>query len=153
MKGSNLLQYKLAKIHGEQIKHNNDKWRQRAGRLSDAGAFRVPKPRDTWERIDAPRFNGNVHDVVELKKQILEMVQIRTQSRHSLQCLLVALMLTLALRQDIPPSYGPCVTSWLIAGYWLFCDSVIGRSITTRIGDFIGSETGYNQNQSQLRVN
>jgi hypothetical protein len=35
--------------------------------LRDAGAFRIPLPRDTWERIDAPKFSGEVHDVVEFK--------------------------------------------------------------------------------------
>ena len=33
----------------------------------DAGAFRVPRPRDTWERIDAPKFAGDVHDVDRFK--------------------------------------------------------------------------------------
>jgi len=67
VKGSAELQYELDKMHGEQIKHNNDKWRQKAGRLRDAGAFRVPRPRDTWERIDAPKFSGEVHEVVDFK--------------------------------------------------------------------------------------
>ncbi len=63
VKGSNLLQYELEKIHGEQIKHNNEKWRAKAGKLRDAGAFRIARPRDTWDRIDAPKFGGEVHDV------------------------------------------------------------------------------------------
>ena len=49
------LQYELDKVHGEQIKHNNETWRTKAVRLRDAGAFRIPRPRDTWERIDAPK--------------------------------------------------------------------------------------------------
>jgi len=67
VKGGVELQYELDKVHGEQIKHNNDKWRAKAGRLRDAGAFRVPRPRDTWERVDAPKFSGETHDVVEFK--------------------------------------------------------------------------------------
>ena len=67
VKGSSLLQYELEKTHGEQIKHNNDKWRQRAGRLRDAGAFRVPRERDTWERIDKPKFGGEVYNVDSFK--------------------------------------------------------------------------------------
>ncbi len=63
VKGSKALQYELDKVHGEQIRHNNQKWRAKAGKLRDAGAFRIPRPRDTWERIDAPKFGGEVHDV------------------------------------------------------------------------------------------
>ena len=68
VKGSNLLQYELDKLHGEQIKHNNDKWRAKARRLWDASAFRVPRPRDMWERIDAPKFSGEAHEVVDFKR-------------------------------------------------------------------------------------
>ena len=67
VKGSNELQYELDKVHGEQIRHNNEKWRNRAGKLRDAGAFGIPRPRDTWERIDAPKFAGEVHDVDRFK--------------------------------------------------------------------------------------
>jgi hypothetical protein len=63
VKGSEELQYELDKIGGEQIKHNNNKWRQRAGKLRDAGAFRIPRPRDTWERVDAPKIGGEVFNV------------------------------------------------------------------------------------------
>jgi len=63
VKGSAELQYELDKVHGEQIKHNNEKWRQKAGKLRDAGAFRIPRPRETWERIDAPKFGGEVYNV------------------------------------------------------------------------------------------
>ena len=67
VKGSAELQYELDKQHGEQIKHNNDKWRAKASKLRDAGAFRIPRPRDTWERIDAPKFGGEVLNVDGLK--------------------------------------------------------------------------------------
>ena len=40
-----------------------NKWRAKAGKLRDAGAFRIPRPRDTWERIDAPKFGGEVYNV------------------------------------------------------------------------------------------
>ena len=46
VKGSKELQYELDKMNGEQILHNNKKWRQKASRLRDEGAFRIPRPRD-----------------------------------------------------------------------------------------------------------
>ena len=67
VKASPELQYELDRVHGEQIKHNNDKWRKKAAKLRDAGAFRVPRPRDTWERIDAPKFGGEVFNVDSFK--------------------------------------------------------------------------------------
>jgi hypothetical protein len=67
VKGSQELQYELDKVNGEQIKHNNDKWRAKAGKLKDNGAFRTPLPRDTWDRVDAPKFAGKVHVVEQLK--------------------------------------------------------------------------------------
>ena len=45
VKGSKELQYELDKKNGEQILHNNKKWRQKAGRLKDEGAFRIPTDR------------------------------------------------------------------------------------------------------------
>ena len=72
VKGSALLQYELDKVHGEQIKHNNDKWRAKAGKLRDAGAMRLPRPRDTWERIEAPRFGGQVFNVDGFKGSHVE---------------------------------------------------------------------------------
>ena len=67
VKDSKELQYELDKRNGEQIKHNNQKWRQKAGRLQDEGGFRVPTDRKTWDRIDAPRFEGKVLPVTGLK--------------------------------------------------------------------------------------
>ncbi len=32
-------------------------------RCKDAGGFRTARPRDTWERVDAPKFAGEVHQV------------------------------------------------------------------------------------------
>ena len=61
------LQYELDKLNGEQIKFNNNRWRARAGRLRDSGGFRVPKSRDTWERVDAPKFDGKVHQLSGFK--------------------------------------------------------------------------------------
>lgn len=66
VKGSNLLQYEMDKQNGYQIRHNNEKWRNRAGKLRDAGAFRVPRPRETWERIDMPKYGGHVYEVVRI---------------------------------------------------------------------------------------
>ena len=47
--------------HGEATRHNNEMWRKKAGRLRDLGAFRVPKKRSTWPRIDEAKFSGKVH--------------------------------------------------------------------------------------------
>lgn len=68
VKGSAELQYELDKQNGKDLKFNNDKWRQKAGKLRDAGAFRIPLPRSAWERVDAPKFGGEVHNVVELTR-------------------------------------------------------------------------------------
>ena len=67
VKDSKTLQYELDKSNGEHILHNNKQWRQKAGRLKDEGAFRVPTDRKTWERIDAPKFAGEVLPVTGLK--------------------------------------------------------------------------------------
>ena len=61
------VQYMLEAQAGKDIKHNNDRWRSKAGKLTDKGAFRVPADRNTWERIDAPKFDGKVHQVAALK--------------------------------------------------------------------------------------
>ena len=67
VKSSEALQYEIEKKHGLQLKHYNRVWRSRARKLKDAGAFRTPLPRDTWDRVDAPKFSGEVHEVVALK--------------------------------------------------------------------------------------
>ena len=72
VKGSKELQYELDKMNGEHILHNNKKWRQKAGRLRDEGAFRVPTDKKTWERIDAPKFAGKVLQVDGLKGSHVE---------------------------------------------------------------------------------
>ena len=96
VKGSDLLQYELDKVHGEQIKHNNEKWRAKAGKLRDAGAFCVPRPRETWERIDQPKFSGESFQLMDLKEVMSSLVTRPIQSRRPLQCLLEALILILA---------------------------------------------------------
>jgi hypothetical protein len=58
-----VLQYKLEAENGTSVKHNNTRWRQRAGKLKDLGGFRTVLDRSTWNRIDAPRFDGKVHKV------------------------------------------------------------------------------------------
>ena len=58
-----VLQYHLEAEAGQAVKHNNEKWRQKARRLKQRGGFRVPLDRSTWERIDAPKFGGKVHEV------------------------------------------------------------------------------------------
>lgn len=68
VKGSNELQYEVDKVHGEQIKNINEKWRAKPGQLRDAGAFREPRPRDTWERTDAPKVSGETHEVDTFKR-------------------------------------------------------------------------------------
>ena len=61
------VQYLLEAESGKSIRHNNNRWRSKAGRLTDKGGFRVPQPRSTWERIDQAKFGGVVHKVSELK--------------------------------------------------------------------------------------
>ena len=72
VKGSAELQYELDKVHGEQIRHNNEKWHNRAAKLRDAGGFRLPRPRESWERIDAPKFDGTVRQVAGFKDANVE---------------------------------------------------------------------------------
>ena len=72
VKGSAELQYELEKTHGVQIRHNNSKWAQKAKKLRDAGAFRNPRPRDTWQRVDAPTFENKVLNVDSFKGSHVE---------------------------------------------------------------------------------
>jgi len=72
------VQYMLEAQAGKDIKHNNDRWRSKAGRLTDKAAFRIPEPRKTWERIDAPRFKGEVHQVASLKGANVEDTEGRS---------------------------------------------------------------------------
>ena len=64
---SKTLQYQLELEGGEKVKHNNDKWRKKVGKIQDAGAFRTPLDRSTWGRIDQPKFSGKVHEVSLIK--------------------------------------------------------------------------------------
>ena len=86
VKGSAELQYELDKIHGEQIKHNNEKWRQKAGKLRDSSAFRIPLSRDTWERVDAPKFSGEVYDVVDFKGATVESADASYPVKNRFGC-------------------------------------------------------------------
>lgn len=78
VKGSVELQYELDKQNGLMIRHNNEKWRAQAGRLRDAGGFRTPLPRDTWERVDAPKFAGEVHHEAGFKGAHVEDTEGKT---------------------------------------------------------------------------
>ena len=57
----------MDKMNGKHILHNNNKLRQKAGRLKDEGGFRIPTDRKTWERVNAPKFGGEVLKVDGLK--------------------------------------------------------------------------------------
>ena len=107
VKTSPEMQYEIERKHGEQIKHNNDKWRAKAGRLRDAGAMRLPLARDTWERIDAPKFSGEVKSVDGFKEVMSSLVIRATPSKHPLQCLLEALILILASKRGPVVEGGP----------------------------------------------
>ena len=95
VKGSAELQYELDKVHGEQIRHNNEKWRSRARKLSDAGPFaylgRGTRGRGTTPRSSAARCTM----LTDSKEHMSSLVIRRTQSRHPSRWLLVALMLIL----------------------------------------------------------
>ncbi len=56
------VQYLLEAQAGKDVKHNSTRWRSKAGKLKAKGAYRVPQSRSTWERIDAPKFKGEVHE-------------------------------------------------------------------------------------------
>ena len=66
------LQYRLEVEAGEKVQHNNQRWREKAGKLQDNGGFRVPMPKNTWPRIDQPRFEGKVHKAAALKGANIE---------------------------------------------------------------------------------
>jgi hypothetical protein len=61
VEGSTELQYEIEKQSGLDTKHNNTLWRKRVGALRDRGAFRTPLPRESWERVDQPKWGGKVH--------------------------------------------------------------------------------------------
>jgi len=63
VKDSEELQYEIEKQNGLDIKHKNEKWRNKVGKLKDAGGFRIPRPKQPWERIDNPKFEGQVHEI------------------------------------------------------------------------------------------
>ena len=64
---SKVLQYVLEADAGKAVSHNNRRWRDKAGKLQDLKGFRVPLDRNTWDRIDQPKFSGKVHQVAGLK--------------------------------------------------------------------------------------
>ena len=67
VKETPLLQYELEKTHGEQIQHNNQKWRDKVDKLQEKGALRIPKDRNEWEHLDVPKWKGEVYDVKGFK--------------------------------------------------------------------------------------
>jgi hypothetical protein len=73
-----VVQYHLEAEAGDATEHNNKRWRAKAGRLRDEGGFRTPLDRREWERIDAPKFGGEVHQVSGLKGANVEDAQGRS---------------------------------------------------------------------------
>jgi len=67
LKNNEVVRYHLEAENGESVQHNNKKWRKKVGSLSDKGAFRTPLPKETWPRIDQPRFGNEVHTVDSYK--------------------------------------------------------------------------------------
>ena len=67
LKSNEVLRYHLEAENGENTLHNNRIWRNKAGSLKDKGAFRIPEPKETWPRIDQPRFKSDVHQVEGFK--------------------------------------------------------------------------------------
>ena len=63
VKGNEEIQYELEKQNGLMVRHNNKMWRKKVNKLQEERAFRTPLPNQTWERIDAPKFSGEVHEV------------------------------------------------------------------------------------------
>lgn len=56
--------------------------------------------------VDAPKFNGDVHEFLTLEK-LSGMVIICTLSRYPLRCILVALILMLGSRKGQEEGEGP----------------------------------------------
>ena len=63
MKGNEEIPYELEEQNGLMVRHNNKMWRKKVNKLQEERAFRTPLPNQTWERIDAPKFSGEVHEV------------------------------------------------------------------------------------------
>jgi hypothetical protein len=61
VEGSTELRYEIEKQSGLDTKQNNTLWRKKAGALRDRDAFRTPLPRESWERVDQPKWGGKVH--------------------------------------------------------------------------------------------
>ena len=76
------LQYELSKQSGLDVKHNNDKFKDRQEKLIQKGAFRIPMDREEWQRIDQPTFSGEVYKVQEGNAFIGSDVLDSTGKRH-----------------------------------------------------------------------
>ena len=63
VKGNEETQYELEKQNGLMVRHNNKMWRKKVNKLQEERVFRTPLPNQTWARIDAPKFSGEVHEV------------------------------------------------------------------------------------------
>ena len=79
------LQYELEKQNGLAVRHNNRMWRKKVNNLQNLKAFRAPLPNRTWDRIDAPKFGGEVHEV---KKFTADEVQDRRGEKFKVRSVL-----------------------------------------------------------------
>ena len=52
------LQYEVERKHGYDIKLNNGKWMEKQANFAREVLFRIPLPRETWERVGQPKWSG-----------------------------------------------------------------------------------------------
>ena len=66
VKGNKVLTYELKAKAGEDIKHNFDLYNDKVAKLKSAGAFRTMLPRNTWARVNQPKWSDKVHKVARI---------------------------------------------------------------------------------------
>ena len=63
VKENKVLTYELKAKAGEDIKHNFDLYDEKLAKLKSAGAFRTMLARNTWTRVNQPRYSDKVHKI------------------------------------------------------------------------------------------
>ena len=66
VKGNKVLTYELKAKAGEDLKHNFDLYDDKVAKLKSAGAFRTMLPRNTWTRVNQPKWSNDVHKVARI---------------------------------------------------------------------------------------
>ena len=63
VEGNKLLTYELKAKASKDIKQNFEVYDEKLGKLKKAGAFRTMLPRNTWARVNQPKWSDKVHKV------------------------------------------------------------------------------------------